>query len=173
MPADAKPPPPPDANWMDCRDNAQRSDFHRHPSKRERERESLMRAWFGPHLATGEIGTHQQGPQPIGSTVDMVLAKISSLGPEPLLVAIRTEWPKIVGPDAAKRSHPAVIQGSRLLIEVSDSTWLYALDRMHKPIILGKLRTFTHDAVQEIRFQAGGSRPAVPNGRAAMSRRTG
>ena len=158
MPSDLKPQPPPDANWMDCRDNAHRSDYHRHPSKREREREALMRAWFGPQLATGEIDAHQKGPQAIGSTVDLVLAKISSLGPEPLLVAIRMEWPKIVGPDAAKRSHPAVIQGARLLIEVTDSTWLYALDRMHKPVILGKVRAFTHDAVQDIRFQAGGSR---------------
>ena len=160
MPAEPKPLLPPDANWMDCRDNAHRADFHRHPSKRERERDALMRAWFGPELATGEIDARQKGPQAIGSTVDLVLAKISSLGPEPLLVALRTAWPNMVGPDAAKRSHPAAIQGSKLLVAVTDSTWLYALDRMHKPVILAKVRAFTHDAVRELRFQAGGSRPA-------------
>ncbi len=159
MSTDTQPDPAPDRNWMDLRDNAGRSHFHRHPSRRERDREETLRAWFGDKLATAEISAHQRGPRAAGSAVDAVLAKIRAAGPAPLLVSIQAEWPKLVGPDAAKRSRPAVLQGTRLLVEVADSTWLYALERMHKPAIQERIRLFTSGAVTEIRFQAGGSRP--------------
>ena len=164
MPPDPTPNPAPDPNWMDPRDNAQRSHFHRHPSRRERDREETLRAWFGAALAPEEISAHQRGPQPAGAAVDAVLAKIRAAGPAPMLVSLQTEWPKLVGPDAAKRSRPASLQGVKLLIEVADSTWLYALERMHKAAILERVRTFTSGAVAEIRFQASGSRPPAPGG---------
>ena len=65
--------------------------FHRHPSRREREREELLRTWFGSTLATGEITAHQRGPQAAGAVVDLVLEKIAGLAPEPLLVSRQTE----------------------------------------------------------------------------------
>ncbi len=173
MPTDSKPTPAPDPNWMDRRDNAGRSHFHRHPSRRERDREETLRLWFGAALATEEITAHQRGPQAAADAVDAVLDRIRAAGPAPLLASLQAEWPKLVGPDAARRSRPAVMQGAKLLVEVSDSTWLYALERMHKAAVQERVRAFTAGAVTEIRFQAGGSRPPPANGGGRIVPRTG
>jgi hypothetical protein len=175
-PADNTPasPPPdrrraPDRNWLERRDNRNRSHEGRRLSRREQEREALLRDWFGPDLARGAILEHQRDAESAAEILARVLPRLDR-GPGLLLSDLRAAWEKLVGADAAQRSQPAAIQGSRLEIEVRDSTWLYMLEQFHKRQIVERVRAHTAGAVTEVRFVAVGRRrperrePPAPSG---------
>lgn len=159
--SDAQPRPMPDPHWLDRRDNAGRTHFRRRPGKLERSRETALQDWLGPDLASAEIVQHQHGAIDAGSVVTQVLAELH-IGPPPLLAQLQDNWAKLVGADVARRSQPTALQGERVVIEVTDSTWLYVLERVQKPGILAKVQALTNGQIKDIRFVAGGRRPQGP-----------
>ena len=142
-----------DPHWLRMRDCADRTGWHRHLSHREHERLLLVRDWFGP-LAVAEIVDRQPPAQAAAELVDQALARLKPVF-SPVLTQLQEQWGALVGHDIAKQSRPSGFSDGRLLVEVPQSTWLYVLETMHKPVILQKVRAVTAGAVTEIRFVAG------------------
>lgn len=149
--------PKPDPNWLDRSRNSGRTHFRRRASKLERAREDALREWMGPGLARTEILAHQHGAVSAGAVLGQILAELH-VGPPAALHELQQGWEKLVGPDVARRSFPAALQGERLIVEVRDSTWLYVLERVQKPGILAKVQALTNGQVKDIRFVAAGRR---------------
>lgn len=153
------------------RDRAHRSGVYRQPTRREYRRAETMLDWFGPELGRNEILARQPPAQAVGEIVDRALSRFKPAIP-PALLMVQDAWTTLVGVDAARRSRPVALFNRRLLVEVTDSAWLYMLQQAHRPLILAKLREFTKDAITDLRFQAAGGRtperpanPSAPNGR--------
>ena len=69
--------------------------------------------------------------------------------------ALSAAWDDIVGKKGASHSRPKLLRGSRLIINVDDSSWLYELTIQKKELIkkLGeKLKT---KKIREITFRIG------------------
>ncbi len=156
----SKPPAPADPNgaWLDRLENRDRTHAGRHASLRERRRESLLCDWYGPDAARAEILAHQTAAKPVGDVVARVLQGFGMEGAG-ILGDLQEGWGKLVGADMARHTEPAAVQGTRLIIEVSDSTWLYVLERQHRKVIESKVREFTGGKIAEIRFLTAGRRP--------------
>lgn len=48
---------------------------------------------------------------------------------------VRSAWESAVGEKAAKHSRPRTLRGSRLIVHVDDSSWLYELTVQKKEIL--------------------------------------
>lgn len=156
-----QPPTDDDPYWLDQRDNRQRSHFGRQPSGRERGREDVVRDWYGDQLADAEIAARQAPAVCVKDGVEEVLKRLG-LFRNLLLEDLRAQWESLVGKDIARRATPVAIYGSRLDIEVFESSWLYILDSMHKKAILAKVGAETDGKISEIRFVAGGRHAPPP-----------
>jgi len=144
-------------DWLNRRDHAHWSHFGRRPSLRERNRERLLKLWFGEEEGRNEILAHQSGPRSSGEVIDEVM---SGLGLEWMAVLDRIgeAWQELVGPDIAKCSRPAALYGDRLDIEVSNSSWMYVLETMHKEAIRQRVEEFTDGKVLKVRLVPIGRR---------------
>ncbi len=61
-------------------------------------------------------------------------------------------WSEIVGEDIARRTRPECVQGTELVVRVSDSVWAQELS-FYKEKILGRLKEYFKDSAPEsIRF---------------------
>ena len=161
----AQPPTNPtevDRTWLDHRDHSQKTHLSRRPSLRERERDALLRDWYGEALATEEKLEHRSRAKAIGDLIPKAMAKFSA---EPMaqLGDLQAHWPELVGTDVARQSRPAGIQGNRLVIEVQDSSWLFILDRMHKKPIQERVAQHTEGRVKLVQFKVLGQQSAPPN----------
>lgn len=136
--------------WMDAKDRAHLSHYGRHPSKRERAREQLMRQWYGPEAAA-IIGARRSPPRHIGQTVDQVVKELG-MSRNVLLEALLLNWADVVGKDMASRTVPSEIQGKCLVIEVANAAWMYALRTMHKTMIAEKVKTFSQAKLTDVQF---------------------
>jgi hypothetical protein len=148
----------PDRTWLDHRDHSRKTHLSRRPSLRERERDALLRDWYGDDLAVEEKLAHRSRARPVAEFVPKVLAHFDA-GPMMLLGDLQVRWAELVGADVARQSRPAGVQGNRLVIEVEDSSWLYVLDRMHKKQIQERVVRHTAGRVTSIQFKVLGLQP--------------
>ncbi len=142
---------------MAMKDLANRSGYHRHVSRRERGRIDAMTDWYGETSARNEILARVRPPVKVGDVMNKILTKLQT-GPDPVLQKLADGWAELIGAETARHCRPATFleREKRLFIEVSDSSWLFALDQMHKPALTAKIKAFTRGAVTELRFVAGG-----------------
>ncbi|MDT8391171.1 MAG: DciA family protein [Lentisphaeria bacterium] len=136
--------------WMDAKDRAHLSHFSRHPSKRERAREQVMRQWYGAE-ASAVIGARRSPPRHIGQTVDQVIKELG-MSRNVLMESLLLHWPEIVGKDMASRAVPSEIKGTCLVIEVANAAWLYALRTIHKTMISDKVAVFSQSKLTDVQF---------------------
>ena len=66
-----------------------------------------------------------------------------------------SRWPKIVGIQAAKHSHPVSLRKAQLTVVVDSSGWLYELSSSKRDIVkkLGALCAGAH--IKDVRFRIG------------------
>ena len=90
----------------------------------------------------------------MGDVVKNVISSLKKREKEELNVF--TAWEKAVGKKAAKHSKPALLKAKKLIVNVTDSTWLYKLS-----LEKGKLLCKFNDGLEsrkkakEIRFRIG------------------
>lgn len=150
-----------DPFWLDHRDRQARTHFWRWPSRRERRREELLRDWFGPDLAGGEIQSRRRPATPLEQSVDALMCELGK-GYQVLLEQIRDHWPELAGADIARQARPLRVYQGCLEIEVVNSMWLYELQTRMKLPLTERLAEFTNRKVDSLRF--------VPAGRRAQGR---
>jgi hypothetical protein len=161
----AQPPTNPtdvDRTWLDHRDHSQKTHLSRRPSLRERERDALLRDWYGEALAVEEKLEHRSRARTIGDLLPKAIA-VFNAAPMAQLGDLQAHWAELVGTDVARQSRPAGLQGSRLVIDVQDSSWLFILDRMHKKQIQERVAHHTEGRVTSIQFKVLGQQGAAPN----------
>src|SRR4051794_36926337 len=66
---------------------------------------------------------------------DGLAARIFGGGPIPTLALVRAAWPRVVGPDVARRTEVLAIEGSTLRLRVPDAGWRKVLHRMQGDIL--------------------------------------
>jgi len=145
-----------DLYWMDAKDRAHLTHWGRRPSVRERSRETLLRQWYGETEGNAEIAARRSPPVHIGRVVGSVMRDLG-LSRNVLLEELLDSWSAVVGDDVARRSVPSDIQGATLTVEVSDSSWMYMLQTVHRQRIVDELRRISDNKLRDIRF--------VPHGR--------
>ncbi|MFW5996906.1 MAG: DUF721 domain-containing protein [Lentisphaeria bacterium] len=143
--------------WLDRKEHRNKSHKWRTASRRERQRENLLRDWYGEETARAMRLDRQRGTNRIGDTIDSVLQRMTP--PNMFLMEqIRANWAEIVGEDNANNSSPLRLDGNRLEIEVTNPSWMYVLATMHAGKIREKIRRFTDGKVDAIRFVPAGRR---------------
>lgn len=153
--------PPLNPNWLDRRDHRERSHYGRTPSRRERERERLLRDWFGPERGAMEIMAHQSPCRALGEAVGEVISGLG-LGRHVEFCAIADHWVELVGADIAQQARPVALRARRLDVEVSNPSWMYVLRTVHAKQIEQRVKEFTNDRIAAVSF--------VPEGRHYSSR---
>ena len=148
--------PAEDAHWLDRRDNRSRTHFGRRRSRREQAREELLGAWYGPDQGRLEVLAQQGPPRSIGEVVPRVL-EMFGLRENLELIELLERWPDLVGQDIARRAEPVAYRRGTVLVEVCDSSWLFALENMHKQSILAAVRNVLPRSVG-LRFVPAGRR---------------
>ncbi len=149
----------PDPFWLAHRDRRNRTHFWRRPSRREQHREELMRDWFGPDLARGEILSRKLPACPLADPLDQLLREFGR-GHQVVLEQIREKWSELVGSDIARQTQPVGLRQQCLEIEVSNSMWLYELETRMKPQLTERLAGFSDQQVRTLRLVPAGRRRA-------------
>jgi hypothetical protein len=92
-------------------------------------------------------------------------ARLFGSTPERTLALLRAAWPRVVGPELARRTEVIALEGDSLRIRVPDAGWRKGLLRMRREI-LGRLRELAGDlAPRRLGFTEGfptGTAPTPP-----------
>ena len=163
MKTDSNDNPPDDPHWLDRRDNRSRTHFGRRRSRREAAREGLLRDWYGAERGRLEVMARQGSARSIGEALPKVLGMFGLRG-DFELTELQEKWPELVGEDIARHAGPVAYRRGTVLIEVWDSSWLFALESLHKQSILGAVQSVLPRSVG-LRFVPAGRRPRGPTGR--------
>ena len=153
---------PPDPHWLDRRDNRSRTHFGRRRSSREQAREELLGAWYGPERGRLEVLARQGSARSVGEVIPDVLGMFGLRGDFELTELLK-RWPELVGQDIARRAEPVAYRRGTILVEVCDSSWLFALENMHKQSILAAVQSVLPRSVG-LRFVPAGRRRPGPSG---------
>ncbi|MFO7821043.1 MAG: DUF721 domain-containing protein [Lentisphaeria bacterium] len=141
--------------WLDRDENRHRQHFGRHPSYREHRREQAIRDWLGPAAGRQFILNHQRSAEHISTAMGEVLKSIG-MRRQALLEELMDNWSDVVGADIAKKAHPCRLVKKRLEIEVENPSWLYILRTVHAESILKRVKQYSEEAINEIRFVPAG-----------------
>ncbi len=92
-------------------------------------------------------------------------ARLFGSAPERTLALLRAAWPRVVGPELARRTEVIALEGNSLRIRVPDAGWRKGLLRMRREI-LGRLSELAGDlAPRRLGFTEGfpaGTAPSLP-----------
>lgn len=96
-----------------------------------------------------------RGPEPIGQMLEQVLKR---LGVEEKFSAnsVLKNWETIVGAEINANSKPHKVENEKLIVHVSNSTWLMELSRFYKQKILQEIRSKANTTtIKDIVFKIG------------------
>lgn len=143
--------------WLDRQEHRQKSHKWRTASRKERQRENLIRDWYGEDTARAIRMERQRSAKKAGDSIDQLLRRMTP--PNMFLMEqLRQQWAEIVGEDNANNSIPIRLDGNRLEIEVTNPSWMYVLATMHAGNIREKVRSFSNKKITDIRFVPAGRR---------------
>lgn len=140
------------------RQNSQNSRWKRTYGKKGRlvrAREAILGDWYGPERATEAVATHLEDPESVGNCVNEIFHDIG-MHEAAWLDRIKKDWQDLVGEDVASHSHPVALRRKTLEIEVYDTAWYYELTRSYGQHIEERVRSFSNEEVQKIRFTPQG-----------------
>ncbi len=91
-------------------------------------------------------------PTPVGALLTAALPSLA----EPLLaMAVRRDWPSVVGAAISRRSQPGDLRGGTLTVVVDNSPWLQELT-LREPELLRHLQArYGAESVKALRFTLG------------------
>jgi hypothetical protein len=94
-------------------------------------------------------------------------AQLFGAHPSRTLALIRAAWPRVVGPELARRTEVVAIEGITLRVRVPDARWQKVLHRMQAEL-LGRLRAVAGElAPRRLGFVAGSVPDPAPAPRIA------
>jgi predicted nucleic acid-binding Zn ribbon protein len=68
---------------------------------------------------------------------------------------VRSAWDGAVGEKAAKHSRPRTLKGSRLIVHIDDSSWLYELTVRKKEILKSLGEILKNNKIKDITLRIG------------------
>lgn len=95
-------------------------------------------------------------PTPVGT---LLTAALPPLADRLLALAVRRDWPSLVGPQIARRAQPGGIAGGTLAVVVDNSPWLQEL-RLREAELLSRLQDrYGAQSIKALRFTLGTPSP--------------
>lgn len=91
---------------------------------------------------------------PLGDILPQVFRGLS-LDLRPSQEKIQGVWERLAGKEASQHSWPRRLGKGRLLIEVENSGWMYALRLKKEPLLQGLVELLGAICVKELRFRMG------------------
>ncbi len=91
-------------------------------------------------------------PTPVGALLTAALPSLA----EPLLaMAVRRDWPSVVGAAISRRSQPGDLRGGTLTVVVDNSPWLQELT-LREPELLSRLQArYGAKSIKALHFTLG------------------
>ena len=148
----------PDSHWMEPRERARSTHFGRRLSPTERRRAEVMRDWYGSTRAREEILAHRKPPEHISTALRGVIRELG-LGHNTLLHSVADRWETLFGADVGAKARPVDLNGKTLVVEVTESTWMYVLKTMHLHEMKRRLAEETGNRITDIRLVPAGRTP--------------
>ncbi len=139
------------SDWLGRRDWAWRNNGYRGPSRREFRREQALADWLGPERVPAVFADLRPPAQSLSGLVEELMLKI----PQQeifWLERLREAWPELLGEMNAQQSRPLSLRNGNLVIEVSNPTWRFVLERQKKIEIKAILQTFLQRELRSVRF---------------------
>ncbi|NLF92306.1 MAG: DUF721 domain-containing protein [Oligosphaeraceae bacterium] len=142
-------------DWLSRQDRGRYTGEYRGPSPREARRELALADWLGPERTHDVIASLRPPPQQVSSLVEQMMAKFPRQDIY-WLERLREAWPQLLGEMNARQSRPLSLQNGTLIIEVSNPTWRFVLERQQKIKIKDILQDFLQQELRSLRFVAPG-----------------
>ncbi len=99
--------------------------------------------------------------EPIGKILAEVIEKLGIAAKLSEQRAV-TEWAEIVGAKVAEHTRAVKVDGGRLLVEVDSPVWSQELTLMKRTITREINRRIGREAIEQVHFVLGGSKPHDP-----------
>ncbi len=91
-------------------------------------------------------------PTPVGQ---LLTAALPPLADRLLALAVRREWPSLMGPQIARRSQPGDLRGDTLTVVVDNSPWLQELTLREGELLSRLQGRYGSDTIRALRFTLG------------------
>lgn len=141
--------------WFSREDRRRYTGEYRSPSPREARREQTLADWLGPERTHDVFAALRPAPQKVSSLVEQILEKFPCQDIY-WLERLREAWSQLLGEMNASQSRPLSLQNGTLIIEVSNPTWRFVLERQQKVKIKEILQDFLQQELRSLRFVAPG-----------------
>jgi predicted nucleic acid-binding Zn ribbon protein len=99
----------------------------------------------------------KEQPRAIKDVVSAILEGLRNKEPS-LEEKLLQEWKRVVKSNIVRHSKPITCKGSRVVINVDSSNYLYELNLQKETILIRLQERLGEDKVSEIRFRIGGIR---------------
>ena len=75
-----------------------------------------------------------RGPKPVGASLEHLLGSLNA-PPVDVLSVVFSRWAEVVGEDLAQHCRPSAIDGERLVVTASNSTWASEVRWLEKALL--------------------------------------
>jgi len=142
-------------DWLVRKDREKFTGDYRGPSQREARREETLGDWLGPERTHDVLAALRPPPKTLASLIEQVMDKFPRQDIF-WLEKLREEWPQLLGEMNARQSKPLSFRDGILVVEVSNPTWRFVLERQQKIKIKDILQNFLQQEIRVLRFVAPG-----------------
>jgi predicted nucleic acid-binding Zn ribbon protein len=80
------------------------------------------------------VNRRDRDPRSISTSLDHLLGNLNA-PPVDVLDLIFRDWSSIVGPDLARHTRPAAVDGGRLVVTAGDSAWANEFQWLEKQVL--------------------------------------
>lgn|SRR5574337_683569 len=95
---------------------------------------------------------HASIPTPVGA---LLTAALPALADGLLALAIRRDWPALVGREISRRAQPGDLRAGTLSVVVDNSPWLQELTLRQRELLARLQARYGVDSIREFRFTLG------------------
>lgn len=100
---------------------------------------------------------HASIPTPVGA---LLTAALPALADGLLALAIRRDWPALVGREISRRAQPGDLRAGTLSVVVDNSPWLQELTLRQRELLARLQARYGADSIRGVRFTLGTPAPA-------------
>ncbi len=142
-------------DWLTRKDREKYTGDYRGPSQNEARREATLADWLGPERTHDVFAAFRPAPKTLASLIEQVMDRFPRQDIF-WLDKLREAWPQLLGEMNAQQSKPLSFRDGILIIEVSNPTWRFVLERQQKIKIKDILQKFLQQEIRVMRFVAPG-----------------
>ena len=149
--------------WLTRNDNRSAGEYYGVPSRRERERESVLADFVGEERRAEVFASFRPPPKNIKDLVQSIISEHPVEEIE-LLENLKQNWSSIVGADNAKQCRPLSMEGKRLYVEVYLPAFMFVLRGQLKSVINGRLDAYTNGRLNTVILCPAAKTPSPKKG---------